>query len=599
MSKYIDNNGYNVKISTLTQSAVQSTIKELTVMPQQIDMKDNKDLEFKLYRYDKTKEYLIVPRYYGIAHFGQPDVIKFDAEEIDIGFKQKLRDKQQIVAEKCIKYILKHGGGLLSVPCGFGKTVCALWIAQKLGLKTLIVVHKSFLLYQWIERAKEFLGIGDNQIGTIRQNVCDVDGKDIVIGMIHTIAKREYNNIFNTFGLVIYDEAHHVACKFFSRSLLKTSAQYTLALTATPYRNDGLIKVMYWFLGGTIYREKAKPNKNVIAKIFNYNSTDKLFKTKQKWFNGRMSFDTGKMTTNICNVQSRNNKIIEIINHIRRTNPDRKILILSGRKNHLEILKNGVDIEIQSDQLMGRLDENETYSCYYTGDCNAMQRQEAETRGDIIFATYAMADEGLDIKHLNTIILASPKKDVVQSIGRIMRTILQAGDVRPMIIDIADELMAIKNWTKKRYNMYVECSYDIEEYHIMNDDILTDNLIYNNKWISDTILRYNDSIKIFKNQMREYRRLGGLDSGNYRCEELKNNIYIDKILHVDKLTEKDFDTILLKDAEYDTMDIMQDIELDMNQDMNPQDMNQDMNPGCMVDKPYQLNTLKKKRLFYI
>jgi chitinase len=102
-----------------------------------------------------------------------------------------------------------------------------------------------------------------------------------------------------------------------------------------------------------------------------------------------------------------------------------------------------------------------------------LARQEAEERGDIIFATFGMANEGLDIKHLNTVILATNKKDVLQSIGRIMRTILKSGDVRPLIIDVADNLPAINKWLDIRKIMYSKCKYEVDNYYLRDDKFCT------------------------------------------------------------------------------------------------------------------------------
>jgi superfamily II DNA or RNA helicase len=58
----------------------------------------------------------------------------------------------------------------------------ALNILSKLKKKTLIIVHKEFLLNQWVERIEQF--IPSAKIGVIRQNICDIENKDIVIGML-------------------------------------------------------------------------------------------------------------------------------------------------------------------------------------------------------------------------------------------------------------------------------------------------------------------------------------------------------------------------------------------------------------------------------
>ena len=87
-------------------------------------------------------------------------------------------------------------------------------------------------------------------IGRIQANKVDILGKDIVIGMLQSISMKEYpEDTFNQFGFVIYDECHHLGAEVFSKALLKTNCKYTLGLSATPKRADGLSKVFEWYLG--------------------------------------------------------------------------------------------------------------------------------------------------------------------------------------------------------------------------------------------------------------------------------------------------------------------------------------------------------------
>ena len=72
-----------------------------------------------------------------------------------------------------------------------------------------------------------------------------------------------------------------------------------------------------------------------------------------------------------------------------------------------------------------------------------------------------MASEGMDIPKLNTVILASPKSDVEQSVGRIFR---QKADVRkfhPLIIDIQDTFSVFKNQSLKRITLYKKLNFTI------------------------------------------------------------------------------------------------------------------------------------------
>lgn len=604
----LTNQGYHVDTRSISRNTLKDIENDLTVTPYMMDA-TKEELEaakFPVFKYSSNRLDIIVPRYYGVSKFGPADEEEFDSEDIDIVFTQTLRDVQKTVCERCIKYMRKNGGGLLSVPCGFGKTVCALYIAQRLGLKTLVIVHKTFLVKQWIRSILDFLNIDESRIGIIQGKHVKVKDKDIVIGMLQTISTREYKNVFETFGLVIYDEAHHVAARVFSRTLLKTCAQYTLALTATPYRGDRLIKVMYWFLGGTMYRESVKVNTNVIVKVIKHRSSDKkLFVVKQRWFKGRLRVDTGKMLTNICRIDKRSQTIIDAINLLRRTYPERKILVLSGRKEHLDTLKDGIDAAIQEDIDAGIINEDEILSCYYVGCTKPAARQAAEERGDIIFATYEMAHEGLDIKRLNTVVLASPKKDVMQSVGRIMRKILEQGDARPMVMDFADDIVGIGGWFNVRRAIYTKCKYEIENYYLINDKfvnsltyngievtkhdihhensyinhITNDHYIMHNKWVR--------AIDTFENLCREHElsileRNGEepiivspytlntkFDRTEY--EELNQLEFteLEDILHVSNLKAEDIERTIIKDVnENGVLDLDADMDIDLKDAMN-------------------------------
>jgi superfamily II DNA or RNA helicase len=466
----LNHRGYVISKSELTEKEINKLKSKLTVKPFLGDFDDENDNSEEFEVFTETKKTLTVPRYFGIKKYGNPEKVEFKGEIRKFNFNSQLRDYQIDIVNTCYNEIINNGGGLLSVGCGRGKTVMAINLAQRLEAKTLVVVHKTFLQDQWVERIKQFTNA---KIGLIRQDKVDIEDKDIVIAMIQSLSMREYDiNIFDQFKFVIYDESHHCASKVFSKALYKTGANYTLALSATPDRPDGLKKVMDWYLGPTIYREVRQPNKQVLTKIFKYTTNDKLFVEKTIYNAGKVKAHAPKMINNLIEIQERNNHILNILNQLRKF-PERKILILSGRRSHLTFLKDSIDAQIKTDIDNKKIEDGECKTYYYLGGMKEKERKEAETNADILFATYDMAHEGLDIDRLNTVILATPKKNIIQSVGRIMRRILKNGDIRPIIIDIADELSIFKRQSEKRLKDYNESKYKVKIYYLNNNKFIS------------------------------------------------------------------------------------------------------------------------------
>ncbi len=415
-------------------------------------------------------------------------------------------------------------GGILKLGCGIGKTNIAIYISHLLKLKTLVIVHKEFLMDQWIERYKQFTNA---KVGIIRQDVVDIDNKDVVIGMLQSISMKDYDDsIFNQFGLVIYDEVHHVASKVFSRALMKTSGEYTLGLSATPERSDGLIKVIKWHIGDILYYMEKKINYRVLVKKIYFRSENKLFTEKKRWFQGRFAPDNTKMIDALTNIESRNKLIVKFIDTLK--NHGRKILILSYRVEHLELLKNMIDQKIKDDG------ESHIYNSYfYMGKTKKGERKMAEKDGDIIFATMQLAEEGLDIPHLDTIIFALPvpiqkekttgikfDKTLIQSVGRILRNErLEELTQIPMVVDIVDILSIYQGWAKKREEVYDRKNWYLQQYHFEDleyifttkesrdkdpfqmifEDITNESFIENNLLIKDTDLVQTNSDPVESN----------------------------------------------------------------------------------------------------
>ena len=238
MTTKITKQGY---IISKNHSLIKIIKQELTVEPfMTFNIPNKKNNKFVLYK--EEEDNIIIPKYYGIKTLGLPNVFEEnDGVPINIIFKGSLRPQQEEIINNIIPYLEINKGGILCLPCASGKTVLALYLISHFKIKTLIIVHKTFLLNQWKERILEFT---NSKIGILQQNTVDVKNKDIVIGMLQSIAKDKYDdNIFNEFGMVIFDEAHHAPSQHFSKALPIISCKFTIGLSATPTRPDKLEKV--------------------------------------------------------------------------------------------------------------------------------------------------------------------------------------------------------------------------------------------------------------------------------------------------------------------------------------------------------------------
>ncbi len=390
-----------------------------------------------------------MPRYYGYKYFKQPKDDKLtDGENINVKFSGSLRTYQKPVVNKCLKHLKDKGGGVLSVYCGYGKTTCLLYIVSKVKIKTLIVVHTEDLMEQWKDRIYEFLP--GTKVGIIRQNKIEIDNKDVVIAMVQSLSLREYDpEIFKSFGMVVYDEIHLMATNVFSRSFPKVSCKYTFGLSATPYRADKCERIFESFIGPVIHYEKRPPNDGLVVKCVKY-KINGFQPVLDK--NGDPSYTN--TTIKICMDEGR---ITEIVNQtILMVKEHRKVLILGEYIEHLRMIKTHLALHNYKDFTYG----------LYIGEMKKDERRESQGM-DVILGTYKLASVGMDIPDLNTLILASPRKEIEQSVGRILR---KSGKLKPIIIDFMDVFYFYFNQARIRQQFYKEYGYSLKFYNANNND---------------------------------------------------------------------------------------------------------------------------------
>ena len=354
--------------------------------------------------------------------FGAPDLNTLESVVFDknIVFNGTLREAQVTPHDAVIQYFANNinPSGLLSLPTALGKTVIALSLISHLKQKTCILIHKSQLLSQWKNEIEQFLP--NAKIGIIQQTKKEFSADcDIYLVMIQTLLNVDVieNNLF---GLTIVDECHHISSETFSKVLYKVNAKYLLGLSATPERKDGLTNVIHWHLGPIIH--SVKPNRvgqnTTEVGVYRYSDPDYILNPKKY----------ADMVTYITEYKTRNEYILTILERVITQDTDnlRRILILTERKQHAMLLYKKLELLLLENKTIGLM-------------LGGMKKEilENQMTKHIIISTYNLLSEGISIAGLNTICFASPKRDVVQALGRIYRKIHD--NVQPMVIDISDD----------------------------------------------------------------------------------------------------------------------------------------------------------------
>jgi superfamily II DNA or RNA helicase len=317
-------------------------------------------------------------------------------------------------------------------------TTVALALSSQLKVRTMIVVHKEFLANQWVEKIKEFCP--GATIGRVQGDTFDLE-KDFVIAMIQTMCMREFDKkAFDSIGLLIVDEAHHIGAPAFSQFMFKICPKFTLGLTATPERKDGLTRLLYWFLGPEFFKVERVNQATTKVKTLDY--VDEAFKEAPPVTRfGQLNM--AAMINIVTELEARNDLIVENVESAFKAG--RRVLVLSDRREHCFYLQNRLGSKAK----------------LYVGGMKEKDLEES-SRAPVVVATFQLAHEGLDIPALDTVILATPKSDIKQSIGRIMRE--TKGKVNdPLIYDIADHWSVFFAMYRKRLKVYREGGFELSE----------------------------------------------------------------------------------------------------------------------------------------
>jgi superfamily II DNA or RNA helicase len=371
------------------------------------------------------------------VHFTLVDHTR-ELPEVDFHFSGQLRDYQ----EETISTIKKRRFNVLEAPTGSGKTVIALAAIAERKQPALVIVHTSTLLSQWVDRIHSFLGIPVEQIGVIGGGK-KVIGEKITVAMVQSLFKIA-RDVSQHIGFLIVDECHRTPSRTFTEAISAFDSKYMLGLSATPYRRDGLTKLINFYIGETAHRIDQKKLTDIGAIL--------PFKVKVI----RTQFDTdldaseqySRVLSDLTKDTDRNRLVASEAAGQAKSGKGIP-LVLSDRKAHCrtiaETLERGHGITplILTGDLSKKAREAVVQKLN-AGDCKAL------------VATGQLIGEGFDMPALGAVILATPQKfkgRVIQSIGRGLRP--SPGQTHATIVDIVDSnIPVLKASAKSRMKTY-------------------------------------------------------------------------------------------------------------------------------------------------
>lgn len=351
--------------------------------------------------------------------------------------------------EAAVREMARHSCGILQSPCGSGKTQMGIALAARLSRKTLWITHTQDLLTQSHERAARYFPEGC--LGSITAGKVHI-GSHMTFATVQTLSRLDLGCYRNTWDVIIVDECHRLAgsptqVTMFYKVMNSLAARYKYGLSATVHRSDGMIKSTFAILGPVAYQvpNEAVADKTMKVRVLR---RDTGIKTSRYCLDTDGTLKYNGLLEYLAGEPERNRIIVEDL----VSQQGHACLILSGRLAHLQSIRRMLPETLQERSVM--IDGNMTSKRAKQQREQAIEDMRAG-RKDILFASFGLAKEGLDIPRLDRLFLVSPQKDyavVTQSIGRIAR--VAPGKEDAVCYDYVDNIQFCENQWKRRKAHY-------------------------------------------------------------------------------------------------------------------------------------------------
>lgn len=359
-------------------------------------------------------------------------------DPVEFEFHGTLRPYQA----EALQDILKRRFGTLPAPTGSGKTIIALAVIAARKQPALVITHTKELQSQWVSRIESFLEIPEEEIGRIGGGKKPFIGKKVTVGLVQSLYKVG-DEVSPYIGFLVVDECHRCPSRTFVEAVTAFDSRYMLGLSATPWRRDGLSRLIFFHLGDVVHEIKKDDlietgdvlQAEVILRETDFNP----------WHDA--STEYSKMLSELTEDPERNALIARDVSHEAR-NGAGICLVLSDRKVHCEVLRGLIFQQgVRADVLTGELSKKKRVGV--VEDLNAGQVS-------VLIATGQLVGEGFDCAGLTTLFLATPIRfdgRVLQYLGRVLRP--GPGKDKAIIYDYVDiEVPVLKTSAKARERVY-------------------------------------------------------------------------------------------------------------------------------------------------
>lgn len=442
----IDN---EIKISYPTPEVLKAIKRDLTFAnPDYVNRKrmgkwtGNVPREICLYR-EEGDDYVYVPfgYMYALQGFMQKDNcyswLQYQPR-VDYKSTLELRGYQ----EKAVMNMLRHPYGILQSRPASGKTIMGIAMIARRGRRALWLAHTKDLVDQAYTQAKKYL---DKSLLTVSTEGKVKIGTGITFATVQTMANfvglERYKNYFD---IVIVDECHRVCTSatsvgMFYKVVNTLAAPYKYGLSATVHRADGMIGATFAILGNVTYEVPFEDIEHQVMPV----SVEAIYTNvgyNDCFLDADGTMVYTKYITYLAENVHRNNIAASMLAY--ETHPT---LVLTDRLSQSEALF----------KMIGREDAR-----VITGKTKRDVRQAAledmrEGRANILFASYNLAKEGLDIPRLSRLYMLTPHRDsavIEQAIGRIAR--MYDGKTDARCYDFVDNTIYAQKCFRRRLRIY-------------------------------------------------------------------------------------------------------------------------------------------------